>query len=163
MLLVSSLCRKKFVCMLTHSNGNYSCSVKTFDPEPGDHYGETFDDTDIYEISLCHNQNNESETCEPLIKEYAPDKNGRKPANKDSSLNYIRRTDVCWSMSFWFGLHLSPFQLNQTPPAASESATTQVDTTSAGRVPMRSTVLSLLCQRTWSISSVSTDKLTNRK
>lgn len=45
---------------------------------PGDYYAETFGDTDTFEISLCHNQNNVSETCVPLDKEYTPETNGKE-------------------------------------------------------------------------------------
>lgn len=60
-------------CVLENTNGNYSCSVKTLDPDNDEtYYFKTFMDMDNYEISLCHNQNNGSETCELLEEYYMP-------------------------------------------------------------------------------------------
>ncbi|XP_038591024.1 interleukin-21 receptor isoform X2 [Micropterus salmoides] len=56
--------KKKFVCMLTNTNGDYFCSVKTSESMPDD-YAVTFDDTVTFEISLCHNKSNGSESLKP--------------------------------------------------------------------------------------------------
>lgn len=67
---------KKFVCVLENTNGDYFCSVRTLDPATDENYHfRTFMDLDYYEISLCHNQNNGSETCELLDEEYMPASN----------------------------------------------------------------------------------------
>ncbi|KAM9336625.1 interleukin-21 receptor [Symphorus nematophorus] len=63
---------KKFVCMLTNRDGDYFCSIKTSAPVPDEeYYLYTFSDLNSYDISLCHNQNNESETCD-FLGEYEP-------------------------------------------------------------------------------------------
>ncbi|XP_076616710.1 interleukin-21 receptor [Chaetodon auriga] len=64
---------EKFMCMLTNTNGVYLCSVKKSDlPPDEDDYSEPFSDTDSFEISLCHDQNGASETCEVLDEKYDP-------------------------------------------------------------------------------------------
>ncbi|XP_069011926.1 interleukin-21 receptor [Embiotoca jacksoni] len=55
--------RTVYVCMLTNTEENFSCSFTTADK---------FVDTDSYEISLCPNRNNRSEICELLDDEYEP-------------------------------------------------------------------------------------------
>lgn len=55
-----------------------------------------------------------------------------------------------------FNSHASSYQLNQTRRAASQSATTQVTTTSVGKAPTSLTPVSLICPTTWSISSITT-------
>eukprot|EP00064_Thunnus_orientalis_P001340 superscaffoldBa00000091_g1343 len=58
-----------FVCMLTNTNGDYFCTVKVRD----DDY--CFTDMDVFEISLCHNQSNGSQSCELLDETYQPFQN----------------------------------------------------------------------------------------
>lgn len=65
--------------MLENTNGDYFCSVKTLDPANDEnYYFKTFMDMDNYEISLCHNQNNGSETCELLDEDYMPVLNSKE-------------------------------------------------------------------------------------
>lgn len=56
--------------MLTHTKENYFCTFKTSDTEPD--YGDTFTDLDEFKISLCHDPNEESETCDVLDEQYLP-------------------------------------------------------------------------------------------
>lgn len=76
-LFLSSLYRETFVCILTNTKEDYFCSFKTSNTMPDEYYSETFGDTDTFEISLCHNQNNMSEICELLDTEYTPETNSK--------------------------------------------------------------------------------------
>ncbi|XP_070783737.1 interleukin-21 receptor [Enoplosus armatus] len=68
--------KELFVCRLTNTSGDYFCSITTSDPMPDvDYYPDIFVDTDTFEISLCHNQSDESEICELLDEEYEPETN----------------------------------------------------------------------------------------
>ncbi|XP_042253551.1 interleukin-21 receptor [Thunnus maccoyii] len=58
-----------FVCMLTNTNGDYFCTVKVRDDD------DCFTDMDVFEISLCHNQSNGSQSCEQLDETYEPFQN----------------------------------------------------------------------------------------
>ncbi|XP_074475388.1 interleukin-21 receptor isoform X1 [Sebastes fasciatus] len=69
-LIITRYDDEKYVCMLTNNNGDYYCSVKL--PDDVD-YKDTF--LDALKISLCHDQNNGSESCEELVDEYDPDSN----------------------------------------------------------------------------------------
>lgn len=60
------------MCLLTKTNGEYFCSVKTSNPESDDD-DETFSDWDMYEISLCHNG-----TREMLDNKYEVDMNSKE-------------------------------------------------------------------------------------
>ncbi len=61
------------MCVLTNTNGDYFCTVTTSTPiPPDDDYLDIFDDTDNFEISLCHNQKDGSEICEVLDDKYSP-------------------------------------------------------------------------------------------
>lgn len=60
-----------FVCLLTNTNGEYFCSLQTFQPMP-DEFMRTFVNSDTYEISLCHKQKDGSESCDMLDDDYAP-------------------------------------------------------------------------------------------
>ncbi|XP_028423239.1 interleukin-21 receptor isoform X1 [Perca flavescens] len=73
-LTFKSRYKNTFVCMLKNTNGDYFCSVNTFNPMPDDdnHYSEHFDDLDSFKISLCHNKTDGSELCEKLDDEYTP-------------------------------------------------------------------------------------------
>lgn len=68
--------------MLKNTSEDYFCSVKTSDPTPDDDdFPETFTDTDTFEISLCHNQNDGSKLCKVLDDEYAPFTNSKEHKN----------------------------------------------------------------------------------
>ncbi|XP_018537283.1 interleukin-21 receptor [Lates calcarifer] len=71
-----------FVCALTNTNGDYFCSVKTSDPMPddSDYFPVSYTTLDTYEIALCHNQEDGSETCEVLDSQYTPFTNIRPNA-----------------------------------------------------------------------------------
>ncbi|XP_059181136.1 interleukin-21 receptor [Centropristis striata] len=66
--------KEKFVCNLTKNNKDYFCSVTIADPMPDDYYSDIFSDSDIFNISLCHNQNG-SKNCVELEDEYEPEEN----------------------------------------------------------------------------------------
>lgn len=90
-----SLCRGRFTCMLTNTDGVYFCSVKTTDSAPDDDdYSEPFSDLDAFEISLCHNQSIGSESCELLDEEYRPVTNSKEhtaPFSQHTEYAYIFR------------------------------------------------------------------------
>ncbi|XP_014265244.2 interleukin-21 receptor [Maylandia zebra] len=56
-----------YKCMLTHTKENYFCTFTT-SPDNDD----TFADLEVYKISLCHDPNEESETCDVLDEQYLP-------------------------------------------------------------------------------------------
>nr|XP_019939061.1 PREDICTED: interleukin-21 receptor-like [Paralichthys olivaceus] len=58
--------------MLTNTDRDYFCSVKTSDLMPGDDYPDIFTDTDTFTISLCPNQNAGSKRCKEVDGEYIP-------------------------------------------------------------------------------------------
>lgn len=60
-----------------------------------------------------------------------------------------------------FVFNVSSLQLNQMHRAASQSPTTQVNTTSPGETPMRKLVSTPICSTTSSISSITTKEETN--
>ncbi|XP_028264055.1 interleukin-21 receptor [Parambassis ranga] len=64
-----------YKCVLMRTNKGYFCSVWASDDPDGDHCSETFTDTDSFDISLCHNQNDGSENCQHLDEKYEPSKN----------------------------------------------------------------------------------------
>lgn len=65
--------------MLTNTNGDYFCTVTTKDETANDDfYPKTFVDTDVFEISLCHNQSDGSKRCEMLDDPYEPVKNSKE-------------------------------------------------------------------------------------
>ncbi|XP_035002137.2 interleukin-21 receptor [Hippoglossus stenolepis] len=66
---------KTFQCMLTNTDRDCFCSVKTSDLTPDSEYPEMFTDTDTFKISLCHNQTDGSKMCEELDGEYTPQTN----------------------------------------------------------------------------------------
>ncbi|XP_060951434.1 interleukin-21 receptor [Limanda limanda] len=66
---------RTFQCMLTNTDRDYFCSVKTSDLTPDGDSPEMFTDTDTFNISLCHNQTDGSEMCEELDGEYTPETN----------------------------------------------------------------------------------------
>lgn len=74
------------MCALTNTNGDYFCSVKTSDPMPddSDYFPVSYTTLDTYEIALCHNQEDGSETCEVLDSQYTPFTNSK--AQNDLSL-----------------------------------------------------------------------------
>lgn len=61
----------EFVCLLTNTGEDYFCSAQKSDPNPS----SQFYDLNEYEISLCHNQTNGSDTCELLESGYEPKTN----------------------------------------------------------------------------------------
>ncbi|KAM6897504.1 interleukin-21 receptor [Xenentodon cancila] len=64
---------KKFECRLKKTTHGYFCSNKTTSMMPhDDDYPDIFTDTDAYAISLCHNKDDGSETCELLDDVYTP-------------------------------------------------------------------------------------------
>ena len=67
------LSRKTFLCFLTNTNGEFTCSVSRDD---GDE--DIFMDMDVFELSLCQSQNNFTQTCELLEAEYAPEINSKE-------------------------------------------------------------------------------------
>ncbi|KAG7507825.1 interleukin-21 receptor-like [Solea senegalensis] len=58
-----------FVCPLTNTDGRHFCSVETSDDEDS---SVIFSDTDVYRISLYHNQTDGDLTCELLDGAYRP-------------------------------------------------------------------------------------------
>lgn len=122
------------MCMLTNTNGDYFCSVKIHDPVPDDDYLDILEDSDNYEILLCHNQKNGSEICEVLDKKYSPVQNSKEhtdllsqPDTQNTFID-IQKKYMCGVCLFY----MCPHQLNQTHRAASPLATTQVNDTSPG-------------------------------
>ncbi len=70
--------------MLTNTNEDYFCSLKTIDPMHDKYYQyKTFADLDEYEILLYHNQSNGFETCELLDEDFVPKTNSKE---KDTDL-----------------------------------------------------------------------------
>lgn len=59
--------------MLTHTKENYFCTFTT-SPDNDD----TFADLEVYKISLCHDPNEESETCDVLDEQYLPVHNSKQ-------------------------------------------------------------------------------------
>ncbi|XP_061564220.1 interleukin-21 receptor [Cololabis saira] len=65
--------KTEFECRLKKATWEYSCSNKTSSAMPhDDDYPDIFTDTDAYTISLCHNKDDGSKTCELLDDEYTP-------------------------------------------------------------------------------------------
>lgn len=68
--------------MLSRAGEYYCCSLdKSLQTPVDDYYSdpETFTDTDRFEVSLCHNKGDASESCELLDKDYMPSKNSKEP------------------------------------------------------------------------------------
>ncbi|XP_078147065.1 interleukin-21 receptor [Centroberyx gerrardi] len=63
---------EKYVCMLSNTNGYHFCSLNTNEHDPD---ALNFLDTDIFEISLCHNTRNGSKSCKLLDDKYTPRRN----------------------------------------------------------------------------------------
>lgn len=170
LLLLVSLCREKFKCMLTNVKGDYFCSVKIANP-PDDDYPDLLDDLDEFEIKLCHNKKDGSENCELLNNAYRPQDNSKEhivlistslTISRHSTYSYIPffLKTCLWCM---FVFNVSSHQLNQTHRAASQLTTTQVNGASPGRVPMSNIVLSPLWAIAWTISSSSSREETKTK
>ncbi|XP_041829488.1 interleukin-21 receptor [Melanotaenia boesemani] len=67
--------QKTFECVLTNTKDGYFCSIITLAvTTEDDYYSETFTDSNVYEISLCHHKVNGSDFCELLDEKYYPEK-----------------------------------------------------------------------------------------
>ncbi|XP_030611143.1 interleukin-21 receptor [Archocentrus centrarchus] len=62
----------QYKCMLTRTKEDYFCTFKTSDGISEHNHVDIFGDLDGYKISLCHDGNEECETCEVLHEEYQP-------------------------------------------------------------------------------------------
>uniref|UniRef100_A0A3Q0SXW9 Fibronectin type-III domain-containing protein n=1 Tax=Amphilophus citrinellus TaxID=61819 RepID=A0A3Q0SXW9_AMPCI len=62
----------QYKCMLTRTKEDYFCTFKTSDGMSEHNHVDIFGDLDGYKISLCHDGNEECETCEVLHEEYQP-------------------------------------------------------------------------------------------
>lgn len=69
------------MCELKETDGEYFCSVRIHNSEHGGDDLDMFDDTDQYEIALCHSA---AQPCVVLINKYQVDDNGEQPRRRHS-------------------------------------------------------------------------------
>uniref|UniRef100_A0A3Q3MLW4 Interleukin-21 receptor-like n=1 Tax=Labrus bergylta TaxID=56723 RepID=A0A3Q3MLW4_9LABR len=73
---LSSLCRKPFVCPLIQNAEDYFCSIEIPNTDIDyDYVSNAFMETDTYQFSLCHKQNEGVENCKLLMDRFKPFKN----------------------------------------------------------------------------------------